>query len=99
MSNDAGILHQGPNLCLIKGSNFVQFEIFKCSSEFFPLFQNCQPAQACLETLEGNLLKQVALSGELPTPLVIVVVDVDLVVCDPAAALSVRRDDVPVHSL
>jgi len=97
VSYDALVLKQLAHLTFVKSGNFVRFEVIERLPKTLAPFENGYPAQPCLKALQADSFEERYLIFSRGSPFGVVVVDVDLIVSNPAAALKAIRVNSSVH--
>lgn len=74
--DDPGVCHLPGNFGFAIAGNFYRVEITESGPEIFMLFQDSQPTQPSLETLERQKFKQFTVVGYRQAPFPVVITDV-----------------------
>jgi hypothetical protein len=88
MAHDARVAEQSLHVAVVVGGDARRVEAVERGTEVVALAQDREPRQARLEPFQAQLLEQPGVVGDLPAPLVVVVVRVQRIVAAPPAASS-----------
>ena len=97
MADDAGVLQQPLHVARAEASHRGRLEILERLAEVVALAKDGDPAQARLKAFQADLLEEPAIVGDRPSPFLVVIPDVELVLTRPPApfhfflAFFVRR--------